>query len=306
MRVAAIDIGSYSVRLTIAEIEEGKIEIVLEKGRITSLGSGVKEERRLREDRIEETLKILKEYREDIDRLGVDKVLAVATEAIRKASNSEEFLRLVKERTGIEVRVITPSEEGELAFLGASYSLRPKGEVLVVDQGGGSTEFIFGKDYQVKDLTSLPLGIVNLTESFLRHDPPQEDEIKALLDFLDEHIRPLKRRVDEIIGLGGTITTVAALEYGIYPYDPKKVQGKVVSLEALSEWFDKLSAIPSRERSKLYRQIEDRRAEVILAGIGMFVKILEIFEKDYLRVSDWGVKQGLIVRELLRIIDTKR
>ena len=306
MRVAAIDIGSYSVRLTIAEIEEGKIEIVLEKGRITSLGSGVKEERRLREERIEETLKVLEEYREDIDRLGVDRVLAVATEAIRKASNSEEFLRLVKERTGIEVRVITPSEEGELAFLGASYALRPKGEVLVVDQGGGSTEFIFGKDYQVKDLTSLPLGIVNLTESFLRHDPPQEDEIKALLDFLDEHIRPLKRRVDEIIGLGGTITTVAALEYGIYPYDPKKVQGKVVSLEALSEWFDKLSAIPSRERSKLYRQIEDRRAEVILAGIGMFVKILEIFEKDYLRVSDWGVKQGLIVRELLRIIDTKR
>ncbi len=306
MRVAAIDIGSYSVRLTIAEIEEGKIEIVLEKGRITSLGSGVKEERRLREDRIEETLKVLEEYREDIDRLGVDKVLAVATEAIRKASNSEEFLRLVKERTGIEVRVITPSEEGELAFLGASYALRPKGEVLVVDQGGGSTEFIFGKDYQVKDLTSLPLGIVNLTESFLRHDPPQEDEIKALMDFLDEHIRPLKRHVDEIIGLGGTITTVAALEYGIYPYDPKKVQGKVVSLEALSEWFDKLSAIPSKERSKLYRQIEDRRAEVILAGIGMFVKILEIFEKDYLRVSDWGVKQGLIVRELLRIIDTKR
>ncbi len=306
MRVAAVDIGSYSVRLTVAELREGDIRIILEKGRITSLGSGVKEEGRLREDRMEETLKVLEEYKRDIERLGVRRIIAVATEAIRKAKNSDRFLRLVRERTGIEVRVITPFEEGELAFLGASYALRPKGKVLIVDQGGGSTEFVFGKDLRVEGITSLPLGIVNLTESFFRHDPPIKEEVKALMEFLEEHIRPLKRNVDEIIGLGGTITTVAALEYEVYPYNPEEVQGKEISLGALKKWFEKLSEIPSKERSRLYRQIEDRRAEVILAGIGMFVKILEVFEKDRLRVSDWGVKQGLIVRELLRIIDTQR
>ena len=306
MRLAAIDIGSYSVRLTVAELEGDGIRIVFEKGRITSLGSGVKEEGRLREDRIEETLEVLEEYKKDIERLGVQRVLAVATEAIRRASNSKEFLRLVKERTGMEVKVITPSEEGGLAFLGASYALKPRGKVLVVDQGGGSTEFVFGEDLRVEEVTSLPLGIVNLTESFFRHDPPLKEEVKALMDFLEEHIRPLKRDVDEIIGLGGTITTVAALEYEVFPYNPEEVQGKEISLEALKRWFKELSKIPSKERSKLYRQIEDRRAEVILAGIGMFVKILEVFEKKSLRVSDWGVKQGLIVRELLRIIDTKR
>ncbi len=306
MRLAAIDIGSYSVRLTVAELEGDGIRIVFEKGRITSLGSGVKEEGRLREDRIEETLEVLEEYKKDIERLGVQRVLAVATEAIRRASNSKEFLRLVKERTGMEVKVIAPSEEGGLAFLGASYALKPRGKVLVVDQGGGSTEFVFGEDLRVEEVTSLPLGIVNLTESFFRHDPPLKEEVKALMDFLEEHIRPLKRDVDEIIGLGGTITTVVALEYEVFPYNPEEVQGKEISLEALKRWFKELSKIPSKERSKLYRQIEDRRAEVILAGIGMFVKILEVFEKKSLRVSDWGVKQGLIVRELLRIIDTKR
>ena len=306
MRIAAIDIGSYSVRLTVAEIDGEDIRIILEKGRITSLGSGLKEEGKLRKDRIEETLEVLKEYRKDIEELKVQKVLAVATEAIRRASNSEEVLKLVRERAGFEVKVITPYEEGELAFLGASYALRPKGKVLVIDQGGGSTEFIFGKDFRVEEITSLPLGIVNLTESFLKHDPPKGEEIKSLMYFLEDHIKPLKRDVEEIIGLGGTITTLVALEYDIYPYDPKKVQGKQISIDALERWFDKLSAIPSKERSGLYKQIEDRRAEVILAGIAMFIKILEIFEKDKLRVSDWGVKQGLIVRELLRIIDTKR
>ena len=306
MKVAAIDIGSYSVRLTVAEIRKDEIKIILEKGRITSLGSGVKEEGRLREDRIEETLRVLEEYKEDIEQLGVQRVLAVSTEAIRKASNSEEFLKLVRERTGFEVRVITPYEEGELAFLGAYYALKPKGKVVVVDQGGGSTEFIFGEDFRVKEIISLPLGIVNLTESFFKHDPPKEKEVEALMNFLEEHIKPLGRDVEEIIGLGGTITTVVALENDIYPYDPQRVQGRKVRLEALRKWFDRLSSIQSSERSRLYKQIEDRRAEVILAGIGMFIKILEIFGKEELKVSDWGVKQGLIVRELLRIIDTKR
>ena len=299
MRIAAIDIGSYSVRLTVAEIKNGDIEILLEKGYITSLGSGVKETGRLREDRVEETLRVLEEYRNDIENLSVDKVVAVATEALRRAENADGFLKEVMKKTGIEVKIITPQEEGELAFLATAYSLRPEGEFLVVDQGGGSTEFIFGSDMRVKDMVSLPVGIVNLTESFLKHDPPTEEEVKKLMDFLEEKIKPLKREVDEIVGLGGTITTVVALEKGVYPYDPSRIHGERLSLEALRRWFKTLVSIPYRERSRRFKQIEDRRAEVIVSGIAMFVKLLEVFDKDSLRVGDWGVKHGLIVKEAL-------
>lgn len=299
MRIASIDIGSYSVRMTVADVKDGNIDVVLEKGYITSLGSGVKETGELREDRVEETLKVLEGYKKDIERLGVDKVVAVATEAIRRAENAEDFSRRVKEKTGIEVKVISPKEEGELAFLATAYSLKPKGDFLVVDQGGGSTEFIFGKDMNVEDLISLPIGIVSLTERFLRHDPPSEEEIRKLMDFLKEEVEPLKRDVDEIIGLGGTITTLSALEYNVYPYDPKRIHGSELTLESIRKWFDRLVRLPFKERSRRYKQIEDKRAEVIISGIAMFIVILEIFGKDKLRVGDWGVKHGLIVRELL-------
>ncbi len=295
MRIAAIDIGSYSTRLTIAETKGKDINVLLEKGYITSLGSGVKETGLLKRDRIEETLRVLEEYRKDIEKLGVEKVIAVATEALRRAKNSQEFIRLVRERTGIDIRIIPPEEEGRLAFLATAYSLKPEGEFLVIDQGGGSTEFIFGKDLDTQDVTSLPIGIVNLTETFLKHDPPTKEEIKRLYSFLEEKIRPLKREVNEIIGLGGTITTMVALEYDIYPYNSDKVHGKEITLEALEKWFQILSEIPTKERSKRYKQIEDKRAEVIISGIAMFIKILDIFGKDKLRVSDWGLKHGLIV-----------
>ncbi len=299
MRIATIDIGSYSVRLTVAQVEGKDIEILFEDGHITSLGKGVKETGRIREDRIEETLRVLEEYKRDIERLKVDKVVAVATEAMRRAENSQEFISLVRERTGIEVRIISPQEEGRLAYIATAYSLRPEGRVLVVDQGGGSTEFIFGEGIDPKEIISLPIGIGNLTEGFLKHDPPTKEEIEALMSHLEEEIGGLKREVDVIVGLGGTITTLLALEKGIYPYDPKKVHGQFLSLSAIRRWFETLSAIPYRERAERYRQIEDKRAEVIVAGIGMFVKVLEVFGKDGLVVGDWGVKHGLIVNEIL-------
>ncbi len=299
MRIAAIDIGSYSTRLTVADVDGNEIRPILEKGRITSLGSGVKETGYLQRDRMRETLEVLREYSEDIRRIGVDRVLAVGTEALRRAKNSEEFIKEVKEETGIEIKVISSQEEGRLAYLATAYGLGLKEESLVVDQGGGSTEFIFGKDFEVKQIVSLPMGIVNLTESFIKSDPPSGGDIDRLYEFLEREITPLRRDVSQIVGLGGTITTVVALEYGVYPYDSRAVHGRELSLDSLKRWFDTLARLPYRERSRTYRQVEDKRAEVIVAGIAMFIKILEIYGKDFLKVSDWGLKHGLLVSALL-------
>ncbi len=300
MRVASIDVGSYSVRLTVAELKDSELKILYEEGRITSLGSGVRERGKLSEDRVEETLRVLREYRRKIEELGAERVVVVGTEALRRAENAEEFIKRVKEETGFELRIISPEEEGRYAFLAVAFSLKPKGKVCVIDQGGGSTEFVFGKNLQVDFMHSFPFGIVNLTERFLKHDPPTEEEVSNLLQFLEREIEKVKRETDTLVGLGGTITTLAALEYGIYPYDPNRVHGKKLSYEAVKRWFETLRRIPAKERAERFRQIEDRRAEVILAGIAIFLKTLGVFGKEEITVSDWGLREGILVAELLR------
>ena len=299
MKIASIDIGSYSVRLSVAKVENGNLKIILDIGNITSLGSKVKETGFLQKDRIEETLKVLKKYKEEIEKLSVDKVIVVGTEALRRAKNSQEFIKLVKEETGFDVKVISPEDEGKYAYLGAVYSLKLEGKNCVIDQGGGSTEYIYGRNLESEKVISLPIGIVNLTETFLKHDPPKENELKELLNFLENEIGKVKNHVDNLVGLGGTITTLAALEYNVYPYDPNKVHGKKLKYEQVKKWFNILKEIPSSERSKRFKQIEDKRAEVILSGIAVFLKTLEVFGKEEITVSDWGLREGVIVGELL-------
>ncbi len=300
MRVASIDIGSYSVRLSVGEIENGNLRIILDKGKITALGQKVKETGFLQEDRILETLRVLEEYKEYIEKLGVDKVIVVGTEALRKAKNGWEFVKRVEEEIGFRIEIIPPEEEGKLAYLGAAFSLKVRGRNCVVDQGGGSTEYIFGKDLEVESIHSFPFGIVNLTETFLKHDPPTDKEVETLSEFLEKEIRKVKRKVDNLIGLGGTITTLAALEYNVYPYNPEEVHGRELTYDQIKKWFEELRSIPARERSKRYKQVEDKRAEVILAGIMIFLKTLEVFEREKLIVSDWGLREGVIIREFLK------
>jgi len=293
MRVAVVDVGTYSTRLSIAEVENGNFKILHEEGYITALGRGVKRTGKLSKEGIEETLKVIKRFKKLCEEYGVERCIVLGTEALRVAENREEFLKKLKE-LGLELKIIPPEEEGRYAYLGAYFAVKPRGKVCVIDQGGGSTEFVFGEGTKVEEVVSLPFGIVNLTERFIKNDPPTEEEIKELLEFLDAEIKKVKRPVDTLVGLGGTITTIAALEYGVYPYDPQKINGKVLTKEQLKRWFEKLSKMTIEERKK-FPQIEDRRAEAIVPGVAMFWRTLEAFGKDRIVVSDWAVKQGAII-----------
>ncbi len=294
MRIATIDIGSYSVRLSIGEIKDNKLKIIYEKGVITGLGKGVNSNGLLDKKAFEETIEVLKEYRNIIDEHGTDKIIAVATEALRRAKNSKEFINRVKEATGIDVRIITPEEEGKLSYKAVCFSLKLAGRTVVVDQGGGSTEFVYGKSCDIEKVISLPIGIVNLTERFIKHDPPLKEELKSMKEFIDNNLKRLEIEVDNVVGLGGTITTLCALEYNIYPYNPLKIHGSKLKRESIKRWFDKLANMKISERKNI-PQIEDRRAEAIVSGILMFERILEHFKKDEIIVSDWGLKHGLMV-----------
>lgn len=293
MMVSAIDVGSYSIRLGIANTDP--FEIIYEQGQIVELGSGVKANGYLKEDIVSKAIDIIKEYKNISNHYNVNNIIAVGTEALRKAKNSNEFIEKVLKETGISIDIISSQEEGRLSYLSSIYSLELTKNNLVIDQGGGSTEYIYGIGKSLKEINSLDFGIVSLTEGFFHHDPPTEEEIESLFDFLDVRIRSISKPTDTIIGIGGTITTIAALHYDIYPYNGKLIHGKILSYDVIKRWFWEL-AKKSTEQRRLYKHIEDKRAKAIVSGIAIFYKTLELFDKDHLIVSDFGLKHGLLLK----------
>lgn len=299
MKLASIDVGSYSIRLSVADLDGG-LRLIHEEGVITALATDLKESGLLREDRMEESLQVIKSFVEKAKSLGVERIKIVGTEALRRAKNSSEFIKRLKELTGIELKVIAPEEEGRYAFLSVAYSLRPKGRFCIIDQGGGSTEFVCGRDLQVESLRSLPFGIVNLTEEFIHSDPPKLYELESLKNFLDEQIKEVVEPCDQLIGLGGTITTIAAIEYGIYPYKGEEVHGKELSIDKIMFWIETLSSMREKDRIANFPHIEPKRAKVIIPGLLIFYRSMLLFGKDKIKVSDWGLKEGLLVEEVIK------
>ncbi len=311
--ISIIDIGTYSTRLLIAgihkkdNIEESikSINEILSIGRITALGRNVKKHKYLEREAIEETLAVLREYTAISKEYKASKILGFATEACRIAENGMEFLEKVKE-LGIDVQLIDGDREAYLSFLATAYSLDIEGRFTVIDQGGGSTEFAYGikekGNIKLLKSTSLPFGIVNLTEEFLKNDPPTELEIENLKNYLKGEITKIldyMKDTEYLIGLGGTITTLVALEKNIYPYNSKKVHGEKLSRYTIQKWLKKLISIPTIERQK-YPQIEDKRAKVLPAGILIFDTALEMFKKDEVIISDRGLRYGALIEYILK------
>lgn len=299
MKLASIDVGSYSIRLSVADLDGG-LKLIHEEGVITALATDLKESGLLREDRMEESLQVIKSFVEKAKSLGVERIKIVGTEALRRAKNSSEFIEKLKSLTGIELKVIAPEEEGRYAFLSVAYSLRPNGRFCIIDQGGGSTEFVCGRGFQVESLRSLPFGIVNLTEEFIHSDPPKLYELESLKNFLDEQIKEVVEPCDQLIGLGGTITTIAAIEYGIYPYKGEEVHGKELSIDKIMFWIETLSSMKEKDRIANFPHIEPKRAKVIIPGLLIFYRSMLLFGKDKIKVSDWGLKEGLLVEEVIK------
>ncbi|WP_457641570.1 Ppx/GppA phosphatase family protein [Persephonella sp.] len=311
-RIAVIDIGTYSTRLLISGIHEknsledtlSSIDDILSVGRITALGRNLKETGYLQREAIEETLVTLKEYILIAKEHKVEEIIGYATQACREAKNGNEFLEKVKQ-LGIKINLITGEEEAYLSFLATAYGIKPEDNFVVIDQGGGSTEFAFGikenQEYILKDSKSFPFGIVNLTERFIKSDPPEKKEIESMRNYIADFIKEAYSKMkncSEIIGLGGTITTLVALEYHIFPYSSSKVHGKTLSRDSVKKWLEKLSSLTVSERKQI-PQVEDKRAEAIISGIIIFDTAMEIFGKEKIRVSDWGLRHGAVIKYVM-------
>jgi exopolyphosphatase/guanosine-5'-triphosphate,3'-diphosphate pyrophosphatase len=302
--VAAIDIGSNTTRLIVAEVSGSSLHELERRTTITRLGEGVDRSGSLSEAGIERVFETLADYRRIVGELGVDRALALATSAVRDASNGGDFLSEIESRFGFRVRLLSGSEEALLAFRGATIGRTLTQPVLVVDIGGGSTELIVGDASGPGFHVSLDIGAVRLTERYLHADPPASAELEHCATIVRELL------IDRIpvavlhepraaIGNAGTITTIAALDQHLPVYDRERVHGYSISRHAVHEQLARLAALPLSER-RLIPALEPERAPVIVAGAIVCRELLDVFALEAIEASELDILDGaaLLAAEL--------
>jgi len=288
MRVGAIDIGTNSVRLLIAEHNSGGLNKLVSQLRTPRLGEGIHQSGYLKEEAILRTIEALREYREILNDYNAE-VIAVATSAVRDAKNQDIFLERVKDETGIDIKVIKGTEEAKLSYLGVISAIEDlKDQVLVIDIGGGSTEFIFGKSKEISEFNSINLGAVRLTESYNENVEDMRKEAKRMLaDLLKDS------NVEQLIGVGGTVTTLVSIREELESYDYNSIHGADLSKRDIIKILDDLSLLSLKERREVIG-LEAKRADIILAGIVILLEIMEASGQVTVKVSDDSILEGIV------------
>jgi exopolyphosphatase/guanosine-5'-triphosphate,3'-diphosphate pyrophosphatase len=299
MTIAALDLGTNSTRLLIADRRaDGTLDTHDRRNMITRLGQGVGSTGRLAPEAVERTLAALRGYRVEMDRHGVDTIRVAATSAARDAANRDAFFDAVEEVVGARPELLSGEEEGRLSFLGATGELdAAQGPFLVVDIGGGSTEFITGTD-AVEGVMSIDVGCVRLTEKYMEHDPPLPEELTACISLTDAYLEDVLREVPgsgearTLVGLAGTVTTVAAVEIGLATYDRNRIHHFVLTHDAAEDVFRTLATEPRADRIH-NPGLEEARADVIVAGCCILVAVFRRFGFDEMVVSESDILDGL-------------
>jgi exopolyphosphatase/guanosine-5'-triphosphate,3'-diphosphate pyrophosphatase len=298
--VAAIDIGTNSTNLLVTD---GNGTELARRITVTRLGRDLAATGRLADESIRATLDCLADYRSLIDEHGAALVRVAATEASRRATNADGFLDEAEAILGIRPLVIDGTEEGRLAYRGALASLgATPGTTLVIDIGGGSTEVMIG-DTELRAAISFPIGAVTITETELHRDPPRPEELTNAIglaaDYADDLIRqhPEVLGVDRVIGVAGTIVTVAAVELGLHAFDRDALHGLVLPREAVEDVFRTL-ATESLEDRRHNPGLPADRADVIVGGCCILVGLLRRLQVSHLTVSIDNILDGMMMEEL--------
>ncbi|TML95342.1 MAG: Ppx/GppA family phosphatase [Actinobacteria bacterium] len=295
-RVAAIDLGTNSTRLLVADVEDGRISDVERETRITRLGEGVDQRRRLLPVPITRVRNVLSEFRRTLESVGAEHALAVATSAIRDAENGEAFLGEIEWSYGFTTRLLSGHDEALMMFRGVTSERDVEQGTVILDVGGGSTELVAGGPDGVRWHDSLDIGSVRLTERFLKSDPPTGEELDACATAVRSLLA--ERVPDEIrggtrfaVGVAGTITSLAALALGTEEYDRDRVHGFELGAEALKSQLERLASVPVDERKQM-RPLDPDRAPVIVGGAVIAREALSFFGLDVLEISERDILDG--------------
>jgi len=296
--VAALDCGSNSTRLLVAAADGATLSRIMH---ITRLGEGVDATGKLAPEAVDRTLRVLSEFRHVMDQHNVRRARLVATSAVRDAVNGEDFLSSASAVVGVKAELLEGLEEGRLAYAGATADLPPvAGDDVVVDIGGGSTELVISTPSGI-GVVSIELGCVRLTERYFRHDPPQEAEIAQADEAIElELTRAITmvpqlgtlRRESRLIGLAGTVSTLAALQQRLAVYDRDRLHHFVLGRDMVEHWYETLAAEPARARARRPGMVEHRH-DVIVAGILILGKVMDRLGSSECLVSESDILDGL-------------
>lgn len=302
-----IDVGSHSVLLLVARPEgDGTLTVLSERAEITRLGEGLDRSGLLGEKAVDRTLSVMQEYREECRRLGANCILAVGTSAMRRASNTDILQKMARDLLGIPIQVISGEEEARLTFLSIAASMPEEDlETIVVDIGGGSTEFVTGRDRKIREAKSLDLGAVSLTEEYLHSDPPAPEEYVKLSERVKAALvkLPDPREGETMVGVAGTVTTLAAIEKGMENYNAEQIEWMRLTMPVIAEQIRMFRSMTLAERKKI-PGLRPERAEVILAGAEILRRSMIRYDVEEMRVSTKGVRYGILFEELNRVSQT--
>jgi exopolyphosphatase / guanosine-5'-triphosphate,3'-diphosphate pyrophosphatase len=281
MRVAAIDLGTNTTRLLVADVVDGELRELVRRSTITRLGEGVDQRRRLLPVPVARTRNTLSDYRREAEALGAERMLLIATSAVRDAENGEAFLGEIEWSYGFTTQLLTGDDEAKLMLNGVGGIDQG---TLVLDIGGGSTELVTN-DFR----TSLDVGSVRLTERFLHSDPPTGDELGASAAYVRSLLPQLD--VSSAIGVAGTITALAALDLDLHEYDRDRVDGHRLTREGVERQLRRLASLPLAERREL-PALHPERAPVIVAGAVIVHEVLSRYGLEALTVREHDILDG--------------
>lgn len=300
-RSAFIDVGTNTILCLIAELRDtGRFRVLDDLADIAGLGKGVDQTGLISADAEERSLAVIERYLEHCRNLGVSEVIAVGTSALRDAQNSDAVRARFRAKLGLDIRVISGSEEAGYSFLAVERGLAlPGRELLVIDIGGGSTEFICGNESGVSRAVSIDVGSVRLTERYLHADPVRPNEVERMNEAIDKEMAMLPWRGIRLqasltlVGIAGTFTTLAAMEKQLAQYSHGEVHGSSLTLDQVRRQLHTLQERSVAERKRIIG-LDPKRADVIFAGACLIERIMTGFHADRVIVSDQGVRYGLL------------
>jgi len=300
MRAAVIDLGSNSVRLLIKDISDGLLATVHRELATTRLGRGVVKNSELDRQSVADTLSVVEDFIIKAKSMGAERIFAFGTSALREAKNSGEFIKKLNE-LGLDVDILPGEKEALLSFIGARAGLGLSETALVMDIGGGSTELILGKEQILKSV-SLPLGAVRFTELYFKSEPPNFDDVtkagEKIRELCFEFASYFKEIQDEnkvvAVGVGGTLTTLAAMDQKLEIYDADKVHGYVLKKASIDNIYSKLLKLTTDEKRKL-PGLMPQRADIIAAGTFIARSIMENLDIDEITVSETDLMEGYLL-----------
>jgi exopolyphosphatase / guanosine-5'-triphosphate,3'-diphosphate pyrophosphatase len=302
VRVAVVDIGTNSTRLLVADVQEdGRVVELVRRSEVTRLGEGVDATGELGETPMERVFAVLEEYARAIAEHDAQANLAVLTSAVRDAANGAQFTARVREDYGLDARTLSGDEEAQLTFLGATCE-RASGEgaLVVVDIGGGSTEFIIGEDGRASFHVSTQAGVVRMSERHIHTDPPRPEELQALEEdthgvFADGLPEAERTRVRAAVAVAGTATSAAAIELELEPYDPERVHGHRLLLATVELLLARLADMTNEQRRRVAGLHPDR-APTIVAGMILLAEAMRAFGLNEVEVSEHDILRGGALR----------